>query len=229
MAGQLPSLQPQRDRSYRRNPLTGGLTTQLFPEFLCSPTPMSSPQTPVPPQPASRGLMGEPFGAARAVAQSAQTLPKKTSLPFVAGFATDPENATYFRKRLLGLEHQFYKAGTRLNQRNRFPRHARGKAPNPYPMCNLCPCPQVLPMSLPVPRGRASDQFQFSGRFNGRGRETRKIGFPSPPPDGCPNSHYSLARNVVKCMIDLWISDIKSLSVQRTQTSSKNDSALSKP
>ena len=120
-AGQLPSLQPQRDRSYCRNPLTGRLTTQLFPEFLGSPAPMSAPQTSDPPQPASRGLMGGTFGAARAVAQSAQTLPQETSLPFVAGLATDPENAAHFRKGLLGLQHQFYKAGTRLYQRNRFP------------------------------------------------------------------------------------------------------------
>jgi len=65
--------------------------------------------------------MGGTFGAARAVAQSAQTLPQETSLPFVAGLATDPENAAHFRKGLLGLQHQFYKAGTRLYQRNRFP------------------------------------------------------------------------------------------------------------
>ena len=121
VAGQLPSLQSQRDRSYGRHTLTGKLTTQLFPKFPGSPAMMSAPQTSDPPQPASRGLMGRPFGAARAVAQSAQTLPKETSLPFVASLATDPKNAAHFRKGLLGLQCQFYKADTGLNQRNRFP------------------------------------------------------------------------------------------------------------
>jgi len=146
---QLPAGQPQRDRAHRRKMLPGKLSAQALPNFLCTPAPMAAAQPFDGSQPTLGRAPGRPLGPTRSIAHSAPATLPKALPPLVTRFPTDPKNSAHSDHGFLGLQQQFHKTSSRLNQSNRFPGHGPEKKRHSYQFCYPCLCPQVLPMSLP--------------------------------------------------------------------------------
>ena len=147
--GQTQPLNTASDCAHCGNSLAGILSTQSSADLSGSPASMAPTHLPNALHPTRSNLVGWVFGPSRSIAQTTMTAVPKTRLPLVSGLAADVKESTQLPKGLMGLQEQLYEATTCFDQRDRFPRHSRGKAANPTKKCYPCLGLSVSPMSWP--------------------------------------------------------------------------------